>query len=98
MIAVINTLLVKEGAADEIVERFAGSMEHVRDFPGFVSMEILRSPDAGEVLVVTKWRDREAFDSWVGSEAFGKAHSREGSGELLSGRPQMRIYEIAIEL
>lgn len=97
MIAVINTLPLREGAADEIVERFAKSMGHVGDFPGFVSMEVLRSEDTSEILVVTKWRDRASFDAWVGSEAFGKAHSRAGSGELLSGPPQMRSYEVAVE-
>ena len=70
MIVVTNSLPVREGAADEIVERFAASGEHAKGLPGFVSMEVLRSEDAGEVLIVTKWRDRAAFDSWVGSDEF----------------------------
>ena len=36
MIAIINRLPVKEGAADQIVERFAGSEGHVQGSPGFV--------------------------------------------------------------
>jgi heme-degrading monooxygenase HmoA len=31
-------------------------------------MEVLRSAEEDEVLVVTRWRDRAAFDAWVGSE------------------------------
>jgi heme-degrading monooxygenase HmoA len=68
MIVVVNSLLVKEGAADRIVERFAESQGHVRGFPGFVSMEVLRSESGDEVLVVTRWRDRASFDAWVRSE------------------------------
>jgi heme oxygenase (staphylobilin-producing) len=68
MIAIMNSLPVNEGAADEVVERFAGSRGHVQDFPGFVSMEVLKSAEEDEVLVVTRWRDRAAFDAWVGSE------------------------------
>ena len=95
MIAIINRLPVKEGAADRVVERFAGSGGHVQGFPGFVSMEVLRSDE--EVLVVTRWRDREAFDAWVGSEEFRQAHGKGGGGDLLSGRPQMGSYDVAVE-
>jgi heme oxygenase (staphylobilin-producing) len=96
MIAVINRLPVKEGAADQIVERFANSQGNVQGFPGFVSMEVLRSEDADEVLVITRWRDKDAFDSWVHSDEFKKAHGRSG-GELLRGHPQMGAYEVAVE-
>lgn len=98
MIAITNRMPVKEGAAGEIVERFAGSGGAVQDFPGFVSMQVLRSSDDSEVLVVTWWEDREAFDNWVSSESFGRAHGGGGSAsELLSGRPQMGTYEVAVE-
>lgn len=97
MIAITNRLPVKEGAADQIVERFAGSRGHVQDFPGFVSMEVLRSEDASEVLVITRWRDKEAFQNWVHSEEFSKAHGRGGAGELLTGHPTMNTYEVAVE-
>jgi heme-degrading monooxygenase HmoA len=43
MIAVFNRLPVKKGAAGQIVERFANSRGHVRNFPVFVSMEVLSS-------------------------------------------------------
>jgi heme-degrading monooxygenase HmoA len=39
MIAVVNSLPVKEGAAGRIVGRFAESRGHVQRYPGFVSME-----------------------------------------------------------
>jgi heme-degrading monooxygenase HmoA len=70
MIAVVNSLPVEEGAADRIVEKFAGSRGAVQGFPGFVSMEVLKSDDGDEVLVVTRWRDRASFDAWVRSEEF----------------------------
>jgi heme oxygenase (staphylobilin-producing) len=43
MIAMMNRPPVNEGAADEVAERFSGSRGHVQDFPGFVSMEVLKS-------------------------------------------------------
>jgi heme-degrading monooxygenase HmoA len=97
MFAVINRLPVKEGAADQVVERFANSRGNVQGFPGFVSMEVLNSEAGDEVLVITRWRDKDAFDSWVGSDAFKRAHGRSGGGDLLRGHPQMSAYEIAVE-
>jgi heme-degrading monooxygenase HmoA len=70
MFAVINRLPVKEGAAGQVAELFASSRGNVQGFPGFVSMEVLRSESEDEVLVITRWRDKDAFDSWVQSEEF----------------------------
>jgi heme-degrading monooxygenase HmoA len=97
MIAVINRLPVKEGMANKVVERFANGRGFVQEFPGFVSMEVLRSEGADEVMVITRWRDNEAFDSWVNSDAFAKAHGRGGSEGLLRGHPRMSSYEVAVE-
>ena len=97
MIAIFNRLPVKEGAAGQVIERFAQSRGHVQASPGFVSMEVLRSEGADEVLVITRWRDKDAFDSWVASDAFKRAHGRSGGSELLRGHPQMSTYEIAVE-
>ena len=70
MIAIFNRLPVKEGAAGQVIERFAQSRGHVQASPGFVSMEVLRSEGADEVLVITRWRDKDAFNFWVHSEEF----------------------------
>jgi heme-degrading monooxygenase HmoA len=94
MIAVINRLPVKEGAAEQVIDRFANSQGYVQEFPGFVSMEVLNSEVGDEVLVLTRWRDK---DSWVHSDAFKRAHGRSGGGDLLRGHPQMSTYEVAVE-
>ena len=97
MIAIFNSLPVKEGAADEIVDRFAESRGDVQGFPGFVSMEVMKSDEEDEVLVITRWRDREAFEAWVHSEAFHRAHGRGGASGLLTGHPTMSSYSVAVE-
>ncbi len=96
MIAVINRLPVKEGMADQVVERFASGRGFVQEFPGFVSMEVLRSDDEDEVMVITRWRDKDAFESWVHSDAFKRAHGRGGGSGLLRGHPQMGTYDVAV--
>jgi heme-degrading monooxygenase HmoA len=47
-------------------------------------------------VVITRWRDREAFDSWVHSDEFAKVHGRGGGSGLLRGHPQMDTYEISV--
>ena len=53
-----------------MVDRFAESRGHVQEFPGFVSMEVLKSSEGEEVLVITRWENRASFDAWVRSEEF----------------------------
>ena|SRR3712207_294101 len=97
MIAVVNRLPVKERMADHVVERFANGQGFVQEFPGFVSMEVLRSNGEDEVLVITRWRDKAAFDSWVQSDEFKEAHGRGGGSGLLRAHPQMSIYDVAVK-
>ena len=97
MIAIFNSLPVKEGKAGRVVERFRESRGAVQDFPGFISMEVLRAEAGDEVLVVTRWRDRAAFESWVHSDEFARVHGRGGSEGLLRGHPTMSSYEVAVE-
>jgi heme-degrading monooxygenase HmoA len=97
VIAIFNSLPVKEGPADEIVERFAESRGHVQGFPGFVSMKVLKSSEGDEVLVITRWENRESFDAWVRSEEFSSVHGRSGGEGLLRGHPKMSSYQVAVE-
>ena len=60
-------------------------------------MEVLKSDAEDEVLVVTRWQDRESFESWVRSEEFRRAHGRGGAGGLLTGHPRMSSYSVAVE-
>ncbi len=96
MIAVVNRLPVNEGMSDEVIERFANGRGFVQEFPGFISMEVLRSEETDEVLVITRWTDKEAFNSWVASDAFKKVHGRDGGSGLLRGHPQMSTYEVSL--
>jgi heme-degrading monooxygenase HmoA len=55
MITIFNRLSVKEGAAGQIVERFANSWGNVQWFPGFVSMEVLRSDYIPQLRIMEEY-------------------------------------------
>ena len=61
MIAVVNRLPVKEGAAGRLVERFAEGRGHVQRFPACLSMEVMRSEEDVEELVITCWQSPKGF-------------------------------------
>ncbi|MBX6762708.1 MAG: antibiotic biosynthesis monooxygenase [Rubrobacteraceae bacterium] len=96
MIAVFNSLPVREGAAERVVEMFRESRGSVQNFPGFVSMEVLSSEDGREVVVITRWQRREDFEAWVRSPEFSQAHRSSGDG-LFTGHPNISFYEVALE-
>ena len=63
--------------------RFAARAGAVDDQDGFEGFELLKPTDERTTwLVVTRWRDEEAFAAWVSSPAFSHGHrsAQERSG------------------
>jgi heme-degrading monooxygenase HmoA len=71
----INAITVPEGSGDELGKRFAARAGAVDDQDGFEGFELLKPTDDRTTwLVVTRWRDEDAFQAWVHSPAFGHGH------------------------
>jgi heme-degrading monooxygenase HmoA len=71
----INAINVPADSGDELARRFAARAGAVDDQDGFEGFELLKPTDGRTTwLVVTRWRDEEAFQSWVKSSAFGHGH------------------------
>jgi heme-degrading monooxygenase HmoA len=78
----INAITVDADSGDELAHRFAARAGAVDDQDGFEGFELLKPTDGRTTwLVVTRWRDDEAFDAWVSSPAFGHGHSGEGQAK-----------------
>jgi heme-degrading monooxygenase HmoA len=96
----INAITVPENAGDELARRFAARAGAVDNQDGFEGFELLRPTDGRqEWLVVTRWRDEEAFQGWVTSPAFAHGHagaSRPGAdGGPVSVSSELWSYEVA---
>jgi len=78
----INAITVASDSGDELAQRFAKRAGAVDDQDGFEGFELLQPTDDRTTwLVVTRWRDEDAFNAWVSSPAFGAGHQSEaGSG------------------
>ena len=93
----INAITVPEGAGDELAARFAARAGQVDKTEGFEEFQLLRpTDDRNTWLVYTRWRDEEAFEAWVSSQAFSQGHARaEGpSGPVATGS---ELWSFAVE-
>ena len=71
----INAIHVPHGDGETLEGRFADRAGEVEKVDGFESFELLRPTDGSHrYLVVTRWRDVEAYDAWVHSDAFRASH------------------------
>jgi heme-degrading monooxygenase HmoA len=72
----INAITVPDESGDELARRFAARAGAVDDQDGFEGFELLQPTDGrNQWLVVTRWRDDEAFNAWVSSPSFSHGHA-----------------------
>jgi heme-degrading monooxygenase HmoA len=73
----MSRLRVDEQRSDDLVAAFRARARLVDGFDGFVDLEVWRSDrDAGEVLMVSRWRDRAAFTAYMRSAEHQRSHER----------------------
>lgn len=80
----INAITVEADSGGELARRFAARAGAVDDQDGFEGFELFQPTDGRLTwLVVTRWRDDDAFQAWVSSSSFGSGHrsAQERSGE-----------------
>jgi heme oxygenase (mycobilin-producing) len=98
----INAITVPQDAGDELAHRFAARAGAVDGQDGFEGFELLKPTDGREQwLVVTRWRDEDAFRAWVQSPAFADGHrsaAERAGGEAprpVSTHSEIWSYEVA---
>ncbi len=96
----INAITVPEDSGDELARRFAARAGAVDGQDGFEGFELLRPTDERhQWLVVTRWRDDEAFQGWVSSPAFAHGHAGANRpaphGGPVSVSSELWSYEVA---
>jgi heme-degrading monooxygenase HmoA len=73
----MSRLHVEVERSDELVAAFAHRAGLVELHDGFLDLQIWRSDrDAAEVLMVSRWRDREAFTAYMKSTDHQVSHQR----------------------
>ena len=76
----INAITVPAESGDELAHRFAARAGAVDGAEGFEGFELLKPTDERDQwLVVTRWRDEESFQAWMGSAGFAQGHRGAGA-------------------
>jgi heme-degrading monooxygenase HmoA len=73
----LSRLRIPAHAAEELIAAFRRRAHLVDDARGFVDLQVWRSDrDAGEILMVSRWQDREAFKAYMKSAEHRISHDR----------------------
>ncbi len=92
----INAITVPADSGDELAKRFGARAGAVDNADGFEGFELLKPTDDRTTwLVVTRWRDEDAFNAWVSSPAFAHGHRSEAER---SGDPAPRPVGVHSEV
>ena len=76
MIVAISRFRLPREAADRLEARFKERSRRVDTHPGFLGLEILRSPgEQSEFLFMTRWESRDALKEYLRSEDFKLAQA-----------------------
>ena len=73
-------------------EKFQAVVGAIKSAPGHTSSILWRDvEDDASYLITSEWSDEQAFRDFMGSQAF-KDVTDWGKEQILSGRPQHKIY------
>ncbi len=98
----MSRLRVPDDRSDELVAAFRNRARLVEDADGFVDLQVWRSDrDPGELIMVSRWRDRQAFTAYMRSPAHQVSHDRIDPGLQTDIRLQrlehLHTYEVVAE-
>ncbi|MCU7843013.1 MAG: antibiotic biosynthesis monooxygenase [Candidatus Thiodiazotropha sp. (ex Monitilora ramsayi)] len=97
MFIVANRVPVAAGFTEQFETRFRNRAGQIEKQPGFVRMQVLKPAKPGlPYVVMTSWKDRAAFEAWVGSEDFRAAHADPMPKEAFNGEGGIEMHEVII--
>ncbi len=95
---VANRVFVKAQYCAEFEQRFARRAGQIDQQPGFLRMQILKPrSDKTPYVVLTHWRDEQAFRTWIGSEDFRLAHENPMPEDAFGEGGGLEQYEVIID-
>jgi heme-degrading monooxygenase HmoA len=98
----LSRLRVDEGRAPELVAAFRRRAHLVDDADGFVDLQVWQSDrDPAELVMVSRWRDRDAFKAYMKSDEHRVSHGRIDpdldAAIKLERLEHMHTYEVVAE-
>jgi len=96
MIVVMNVVTVDPENVATFEERFLTRERLLNEADGFAGFELLKREidDGAEFSVMTHWDSQEAFQGWVQSDLFKRAHARDRANGSVARTSELRVYEV----
>jgi heme-degrading monooxygenase HmoA len=86
---VFNIVDVPISGADGFEQAFAKRQSSLREVDGFAGFELLRREGEEQFVVVSRWRNKDAFTAWRSGEHFANAHKgADGAAKPEGERPR----------
>lgn len=93
MITVGMNYHVIEGKQQSFEDKFAAVIEALNAAEGHSTSTLWKDvSDDASYLITSEWSDEQAFQEFIRSDAF-RAVTNWGKEQILSGRPQHKIYK-----
>ena len=93
MITVGMNYHVLPGKQLDFEEKFAGVIDALKAAPGHTNSTLWKDvSDDASYLITSEWSDETAFQEFIRSDAF-RAVTNWGKEQILSGRPQHKVYK-----
>jgi heme-degrading monooxygenase HmoA len=98
----LSRLRVPAERAPELVRAFRGRLGAVDGWDGFVDLQVWQSDrNPAELVMVSRWRDRDAFKAYMKSDDHRVSHERVAAdlqaAIRLESLEHMHTYEVVAE-
>lgn len=96
MFIAVNRFTVKPEMRAAFEQEWTSRETFWAGVPGFVSFQVMKMDgDQPIYLSQTTWASKEAFQGWIGSEAFRRAHAgAHGLSHFYAAPTELSTYEV----
>ena len=100
MFIAMNRFRIARGFEEAFERIWRERDSHLKEVPGFKSFALLKGPERDDHILYashTIWESEQAFEAWVDSDYFRKAHAQTSApkGTYL-GHPELELFEAVV--
>ncbi|MDO5722115.1 MAG: antibiotic biosynthesis monooxygenase family protein [Actinomycetaceae bacterium] len=98
-IIVTNELTIPAERAEEVAAKFAANSQRLPGADGFEGFQLCRPTDPADDrwLVITQWRDEDAYQAWRQSSHFHRSHPQDSNAPARGAKAQSVIRHYQVE-
>ncbi|TYR78991.1 antibiotic biosynthesis monooxygenase [Priestia megaterium] len=87
--AVLNNIPVTDEGRPLFEHRFSQRARLIEQEPGFAALRVLRPLGSDTYIILTVWKNEQAFKDWQSSKAYHEAHKKRGTADGIDQQPSI---------